>query len=125
MFYEKKLVEKAATIKKFEYSPLDSELKKQYRGLSKLFKSDEKEEPVTIKKEKPAINGESKLIYDSRYSFSDYSNIRKYYALPFLTKYYRLLSFYLNEFRIYLNELNEFRNLVPRTEKTKNKKNGV
>ena len=29
-----------------------------------------KEEPVTIKKEKPEINDESKLIYNSKFSFS-------------------------------------------------------
>ena len=48
------------------YSPLVSELEnktsaaeKQYQELDKLFKSDKKEkEPVTIKKEKPAIISE-------------------------------------------------------------------
>ena len=44
------LLEKAAALKRFEYSLLGSELKKQtsvaekqYQGLNKLFKSDEKE----------------------------------------------------------------------------------
>ena len=33
-----------------------------------------------IKKEKPAITDESKLMYDnSRYSFIDYRNVKKYY----------------------------------------------
>ena len=58
-------------------------------------------------------------MYDSKFSFSDYSNIRKYYDLSFKTKYDKLLSFY--------HRLNEFRNLVPRTEKTTTttKKNSV
>ena len=62
---------------KIFYSPLVSELEnktsaaeKQYQELDKLFKSDKKEkEPVAIKKEKPAIISEWKLIYDSKYSF--------------------------------------------------------
>ena len=44
--------------------PLGNELKNQtsiaekhYQGLNKLFKSEEKEEPVTTKKEKSAIIG--------------------------------------------------------------------
>ena len=44
-------------------------------------------------------------MYDSKYSFTDYS---------FTTKYDKLLSFY--------HRLNEFRNLVPQKEKTKNKR---
>ena len=43
-------------------------------------------------------------MYDSKYSFNDYS---------FTTKYRKLLSFY--------HRLNEFTNLVPRKEKAKNK----
>ena len=89
---EKELLEKAAAIKRLESLSLGSELKKQTsvaekqsQGLNKFFKSDEKEEPVTIKKEKPAITYKSKLMYDSKYSFSNFSNIKKYYA-PFYTK---------------------------------------
>ena len=44
-------------------------------------------------------------MYDSKYSFNDYS---------FTTKYRKLLSFY--------HQLNEFTNLVPRKEKAKNKR---
>ena len=53
------MLEKATTMKRFEYSPLGKELKsqtsaieKQYQVLNKIFKPDRKEEPVTIKKEK-------------------------------------------------------------------------
>ena len=49
--------EKAATFKRFEYFPLGKEskaqtdiAKKKYQGINKFFKSDEKEEPMTIKK---------------------------------------------------------------------------
>ena len=81
---------------------------KQYQWLNKLFKSNEKEEPVTIKKEKSAITYESKLMYYSKYSFSDFSNIKKCYVLSFASKF---VSFY--------HQLNEFKNPVLQTEKTK------
>ena len=63
MFYQKKgLLEKAAALKRFEYSPLGKEFKaqtsaaeKQYQVLNKIFKLDEKEEPATTKKEKLEI----------------------------------------------------------------------
>ena len=76
-----------------------------------LFKLYKQEEPVSLKKEKPAITAESKLMYDNRYSFTDYRNVRKYYDLSFKAKYDKSLSFY--------HRLNEFRNLVPQTEKNK------
>ena len=116
---EKELLEKAVAIKRFEYSLLGSELKKQasfteqkYQGLNKLFKYDKKEkEPVSIKKETPAIISASKLMYGSKYSFGDYKNVRKYSDLSFTTKYHKLLSFYhrFNEFRKFnsLNRKNE------------------
>ena len=56
-------------------------------------------------------------MYDSKYSFSDYKNVGKYYNLSFTTKYDTLLSFY--------NQLQKFRNLVSQTEKTKIKKKSV
>ena len=57
-FSRKRLIIKAAALKKIEYSPLGKELKKQtsiaekqYQALTKLFKFDKKEEePVTTKK---------------------------------------------------------------------------
>ena len=56
-------------------------------------------------------------MYDSKYSFSGYSNIIKYYALSFMTKYDKLFSF--------SHRLNEFRNLVPQTEKRRSIKESV
>ena len=44
---------------------------KQYQGLNKFFKSDKKEEPVTIKKEEPTMTEKLKLVYDRKNSFSD------------------------------------------------------
>ena len=52
------MLEKAATMKRFEYSPLGKELKKQtsvaekqHQSFDKDFNRDEKEQPVKIKKE--------------------------------------------------------------------------
>ena len=73
------MLEKAATIKRFEYSPLGSELKKQtdlvkkqYQRLGNAVEYD-KEEPTAIKKEGPTtIKKEPDLRYYSKYMFSDY-----------------------------------------------------
>ena len=53
---EKDLLEKAATFKRFEYSPLGKELKKQtivaekrHQDFDKVFNYDEKEEPLKLK----------------------------------------------------------------------------
>ena len=67
---------------------------------------------MKIKKEKPVTSSESNLMYDSKYSFSDYRNVRKYYNFFFKSKYDNLL--------LYKNRLNELKNLVPRTKKNKN-----
>ena len=84
-------------MKAFEHSTLGSQLKKQADTVEKQYqgldKSDKKKEPVKIKKIS-AITEESKLMYDIKYSFSNYSNIGKYYALSFTTKFNKLLSFY-------------------------------
>ena len=69
---EKDLLEKAATVKRFEYSPLGKELKaktdiakKQYQKSDDTYHFDK-----VIKKEKPALENYCKLdlIYDSSYS---------------------------------------------------------
>ena len=66
-FSRKRSVRKSWCIKKIRISPLGSELKKQtsvaekqYQELNKFFKCDRnEEEPVIIKKEKPAITSPS------------------------------------------------------------------
>ena len=115
---EKDLLEKAATRKRFKYSPLCEELKKQtsvnekqYQSFDKIFNHDEKEETVTIKKKEPLKTDKSSLVYDSKYSFSEYRDVGKYYNLSFTTKYNSLLPFY--------HWLNEFRDFIPRIEKTR------
>ena len=80
-------------------------------SINTLFKPYKKEVPVSLKKEKPAITAKSKLMYDNKYTFNDYRNVRKYYDLSFKAKYDKSLSFY--------HRLNKFRNLVPRIEKNK------
>ena len=59
---EKDLIKKAATIKRFEYSPLRSELKKQidvarkqYQRLDKVYKFDKNEKDETINKEEKDV----------------------------------------------------------------------
>ena len=69
------------------------------------MKSNEKQEPVVIKKEKPKITEELKLNYHSKYSFTDYSSTGKNYDLYFTAKYDIFFSFY--------HRLNEFKNLIP------------
>ena len=73
---QKKLLEKAATIKRFEYSPLGKELnaqtdiaKKQYQKLDHKYESEK-----VIKKEKPMVKkyNRSNIIYDTKYSFYPY-----------------------------------------------------
>ena len=56
---------KVTALKRFEYSPLGKELKKQaivaekqYKHFDKVFNHDEKEESVKIKKEEPLTTDE-------------------------------------------------------------------
>ena len=95
---EKDLLEKAATIKRFEYLPLGKELqvqadiaKKQYQGLDKALISNKDNENVNkslIKKEQVAKMiakkkcNKSNLIYN-RLSFYSYSDDKKFYSLSF------------------------------------------
>ena len=76
---EKDLVEKSASIKGFEYSSLDKELKKgasvaekQYQKLGNAFESNKKEEYKTKNKRSLA---ESNLVYKNYFTFYKYHNI--------------------------------------------------
>ena len=102
---EKGLLVKAATIKRFKYSPLGSKLKrqshiegKQYQGLIKVYKFDKKEGNETIKKikkehknddKKPTVKeyNRSNLIYNSNHNFYKYCNVKKIDNLSFKSKY--------------------------------------
>ena len=91
MFYRKKdLLEKAATIKRFEYLPLGSELKqqtsiaeKQYKRLDNTYELDK-----IIKKEQPTVNkyNRSNLVY-CQYGFNGYYDIRDFNNLSLKSKY--------------------------------------
>ena len=64
--------------------------KKQYQGLNKFLKSDKKEEPATIKKEKPTIKkcNKSYLIYNTSHSFyNHFGDIKKFDNLSLESKY--------------------------------------
>ena len=91
----------------------------QDQRFDKVFNHDEesvtiKEESVTIKKDKRLKSDESSLVYESKYSFSEYRSVGKYFSLSLMTKYDSLLPFY--------HRLNELRNFIPQIEKTKIKK---
>ena len=76
---EKDLLEKAATMKRFEYSPLGKELKAQTDIAKKQYqKLDDTDEFVRMKKEIPTIEKykRSNLTYSSKYSFYEYYNIK-------------------------------------------------
>ena len=81
---EKNLLEKAAAIKRFDYSLLGKELKKQtsvaekkYQRFEKVFNHNEKEEPVKIKKERSLTAEKSSLFYNNKYSFIEVKNFGK------------------------------------------------
>ena len=69
-----------------------------------------------IKKEKPTFKkyNRSNLIFNSKYSFYEYYNIRNFNSLSLSSKYPILLYFY--------SDLNKFNNLNPQKEETKEKK---
>ena len=91
---EKVLLEKAATIRRFEYFSLGKELqaqtgiaKKQYQTLGKIYESGKKVE-ATIKK-----CNKSNLIYSTKHSLYKYRDRKKFDNISFKSK----ISF-LNEF---------------------------
>ena len=117
---EKDLLEKAAALKRFEYSPLGKELKaqtdiakKQYQKLDDNFEFDK-----IIKKEKMALENynKSNLIYNSKHSiYKYYRDSKKFNNLSLKSKYPFLVKLF--------NDLNKFKNLKTIKEKTEKKKN--
>ena len=97
---EKWVLEKAATIKRFEYSPLGSELKKQidiankkqYQGLDKVYEFDgtisKDDKKATLK-----MYNKSVPIYDASHSFCKCCNIKKFDNLSHISKHSFLASF--------------------------------
>ena len=121
---EEKLLEQPATMKRFEYLLLGKELKKdssaeekQYQSFHKIFKYEEKEEPVKVEKEELVTTSKSKLVYNNKYSSSEYKYIKKYMDDSFKTKCNKLVSLY--------RRLSEFKKHNPQTERTMIKKKNV
>ena len=116
---ENDFLEKAVTLRTFEYSPLVKELKtqtdnanKQYQGLNKFFGSDEKEEP-TLKN-----YGKSDLTYYANHSFYKYYLDNKNCDNLSLKSKYSILA-------KFLNDIDKFSDLRPQNKNTKNKKTKV
>ena len=119
---EKDLLEKAATIKRLEYSPLGKELsaqadmaKKQYQKLDDTYEFDN-----IIKKEKPVLENYSKsdLIYNSSYCFYKYyRESKKFDNLSLESKYLFLAEFFI--------DLNKSNKLNPKNKAQKRKKMNV
>ena len=77
---KKELLEKAPALKRFKYSPLGKDLKKQtsfaekqYQKLGNSFESNKKEEDKTKSKTNRA---KSNLIYNNSITFYKYHNIK-------------------------------------------------
>ena len=119
---EKDLLEKAATMKRFQYSLLGKELKaqtdiakKQYQKLDDTFRFDK-----IIKKEKQALENynKSNLIYNSKHSFYKYyCDSKKFDSLSLKSKYSFLLEF--------SKDLNKFKESKTKKQKTEKKKTNV
>ena len=80
-----------------------------------FFKSDEKEEPVTIKREKSTLKkyNKSDLIYNNNHSFHKYfRDIKKFDKLSFKLKYYFLVNIFND-----LDKLDELKTQKETTEK--------
>ena len=111
-------------MKRFEYLLLGKELKKdssaeekQYQSFHKIFKYEEKEEPVKVEKEELVTTSKSKLVYNNKYTSSEYKYIKKYMDDSFKTKCNKLVSLY--------RRLSEFKKHNPQTERTMIKKKNV
>ena len=118
------MLEKAATIKRFEYLPLSSELKKQtcipekkYQRLDKASEFDKKGDKTINKDGKKSTlqkYNKSDLICDSKHSFYKYHYINKCNNCSFESKYKDLISFYQD-----LNELSKGKSTNEHTKEEK------
>ena len=114
---EKDLLEKAALLKRFKYSPLGIELKTQTDIAKKQYiKLDDTDEfDKIIEKEK---HSKSNLIYDANHSFYRFYHDRK----RFDKISFKSMHFFLSDFSEDLDKLN---NLNPQKESSKEKKINV
>ena len=118
---EKDLLEKAATIKRFEYLPLGKELKaqteiakKQYQGLDKIYEFDEtinkNDKKTTLKK-----YSKSELMYDANHSFYKYyRDNNKFDNLSFKSNCSFLANFFGD-----LDKINKLKSQKEKAEKKK------
>ena len=116
---EKDLLEEAATLKRFEYSSLGKELKKQtsvaekqYQDFDKIFNYDEKEKPLKLK---PLIVDELSLFHN-KYAFTEFKNIGKHVDKSLESRH---INNYLTPFK---QRLKEFEKIIPRRVETKKNK---
>ena len=104
---ENKLVRKRCCIGKIWKFTIRSTsvTEKQYQGFNNIFKSDEKEELVTINKENSELTDKSNLMYDNNIVLVN-AEMTENIVIFFSIKYDRLRSFYhwLNDFRNFLEQ---------------------
>ena len=121
-FTRKRLLEKAAALKRFEYSPLSRELKlqtsaaeKQYQKLDQVFQSNKKEEKNKISRAK------SNIICSEDFTFYKYHNINKCDKRSFHSKQNNLNEFKdaLEIFYYDSERLNQIMKLRKRTQEKK------
>ena len=94
---EKELFEKAATIKRFEYSPLGKELKKQtsvaekqYQNFDNVFESDKIQEDKTKSRKSRT---KSNLVYSNYFTFYKLHDINDFVKRSLDSKIDRLKEF--------------------------------
>ena len=94
------MLENAAAMKGFEYSPLGKELKKQtsvaeklQQSFDKVFNHDEKEKPVQIKKDRPLTTDKLSIFYNNSDSFIELKNVGKYRDDCLVSRYTYLAPF--------------------------------
>ena len=122
VLHEKEWVEKAATMKRFEYSLFGKELKPQIdiakKQFQKLDNTSEFDKIIKKKEAKFKNCNKSNLIYNSKYSFYKYyRDNEKSDNLSFKSKYSFLYEF--------LNDLNKFNKLKTIKEITKKNKTNM
>ena len=96
------MLEKTATIERFEYPPLGSELKKRTNTAKKQYQGLERTHGFDKASKEPALNTykESDLVYKDKHSFYRCHDIKRFKNISFETKYDELDDFYrdLNNF---------------------------
>ena len=97
---DKDLLDKAAALKRYKYSKLGTELKKQtsvaekqYRDFDNVFNYDEKEEPLQIEKEEQLTINKLSLCYKNKYAFNEFKDVEKYAKKNFKQQYKITFSF--------------------------------